>query len=89
MIIKCSEIIEKDLNMPDNTTFTRNSIAYKQDGSQVSANQPRYEDGMFGKAVMIEEATTNLYVGENAFNEHEVNRVDNGGWVSKIHKRAI
>jgi len=40
--------------------FTRNSIAYKQDGTQVAANQPRFEQGRFGKAIMVEEGTTNL-----------------------------
>lgn len=42
--------------------FTRNSIAYKQDGTQVAANVPRYESGKFGKAIMVEEGTTNLIV---------------------------
>jgi hypothetical protein len=41
-------------------TFTRNSVAYLSDGTQVAANQPRFEQGKFGKAVMVEEGTTNL-----------------------------
>ena len=41
-------------------SFARNSIAYKQDGTQVAANQPRFEPGKFGKAIMVEEGTTNL-----------------------------
>ncbi len=40
--------------------FTRNSVAYKTDGTQVVANLPRYETGRFGQAVMVEEGTTNL-----------------------------
>ena len=41
-------------------TFTRNSVAYKSDGTQVAANLPRFEPGKFGKAIMVEEGTTNL-----------------------------
>lgn len=37
-------------------TFTRNSVAYKSDGTQVSANQPRFENG----GILIEEGTVNL-----------------------------
>jgi len=40
--------------------FTRNSIAYKQDGMQVPPNTPRFEQGRFGKAVLVEDGTTNL-----------------------------
>lgn len=38
------------------STFTRNSIAYKSDGTQVASGQPRLENG----GVLIEEGTTNL-----------------------------
>ena len=48
------------LQPPDDPTFTRSSVAYKQDGTQVAANVPRFEDGQYGKAVMVEEGTTNL-----------------------------
>jgi len=41
-------------------TFTRNSVAYKSDGTPVAANQPRFEAGKFSKAVMAEEGTMNL-----------------------------
>jgi len=41
-------------------TFTRNSPAYLSDGTQVDANVPRFEQGKFGKAVLVEEGTTNL-----------------------------
>lgn len=40
-------------------TFTRSSVAYKSDGTQVADNVPRFEQGKFGKAVMVEEGTTN------------------------------
>jgi len=42
-------------------TFARNSVAYTSNGAQVAANQPRFEQGKpdFGKAIMIEEGTTN------------------------------
>lgn len=48
--------------------FTRNSIAYKQDGTQVAANAPRYESGKFGKAIMVEEGTTNLFTNSRLLN---------------------
>jgi hypothetical protein len=49
-------------------TFTRNSVAYLSDGTQVAANVPRFEQGKFGKAVLVEEGTENLF--------------DNPGWLS-------
>lgn len=46
---------------PQTATFTRNSVAYKQDGTQVAAGVPRFEvvDGRQG--LLVEEGTTNLY----------------------------
>ena len=41
--------------------FTRDSVAYQSDGTQVAANQPRFEQGKFGKAILIEEGTTNVF----------------------------
>ena len=35
-------------------TFTRNSEAYTSDGQKVGVNQPRFEPGKFGQAVMVE-----------------------------------
>jgi hypothetical protein len=40
--------------------FVRESAAYRADGTQVIANIPRLETGKFGKAIMVEEGTTNL-----------------------------
>lgn len=40
--------------------FARSSSAYTEDGTQVSADEPRYEAGQFGSALMVEEGTTNL-----------------------------
>lgn len=47
-------------------TFTRNSPAYLSDGTQVAANQPRFEQGQFGQAIMVEEGTTNLLPANKA-----------------------
>ena len=58
--IKCYELIESDLKLPADATFTRSSVAYLSDGTQVPANTPRFEAGKFGKAIMVEEGTTNL-----------------------------
>lgn len=52
------ELVIKSVAQP---TFTRNSIAYKSDGSQVAENVPRFEAGKFGQGIMIEEGTTNLF----------------------------
>ena len=43
-------------------TFTRPTPAYLSDGKRVAANVPRFEPGKFGKALMVEEKTTNLLV---------------------------
>jgi hypothetical protein len=40
--------------------FTRASVAYKSDGTEVAINKPRIEDTDYGKVVWVEEATTNL-----------------------------
>ncbi|MGI6125226.1 MAG: discoidin domain-containing protein, partial [Acetivibrionales bacterium] len=40
--------------------FTRASVAYLEDGTEVEADKPRFEGGKFGKGVFIEEGTTNL-----------------------------
>jgi len=40
--------------------FTRASVAYLSDGTQVAAGVPRFEAGKFGKGVLVEEGTTNL-----------------------------
>lgn len=60
-----------ELKMPEKVgdanvlpTFSRSSVAYKQDGTQVASGQPRYEQGKFGRGIMIEEGTTNLLSGK-------------------------
>jgi len=58
--IKCYELIESDLKLPADATFTRSSVAYLSDGTQVDVNTPRFEQGKFGKAIMVEEGTENL-----------------------------
>lgn len=44
-------------------TFTRASVAYLEDGTEVEAGQPRFEQGKFGQAVKVEEGTTNYLNG--------------------------
>lgn len=46
--------------VPTAPTFNRDSVAYKQDGTEVAADEPRYEDAQHGQGVMVEEGTTNL-----------------------------
>jgi len=57
------ELVIKSVAQP---TFTRNSIAYKSDGSQVAVNVPRFEAGKFGQGILIEEGTTNLLPSDDA-----------------------
>lgn len=63
MGIADNRVLNSDLESPvapATPTFTRSSAAYKQDGTQVAANAPRYESGKYNQAVTIEEGTTNL-----------------------------
>jgi len=53
-------------------TFSRNSVAYKQDGNQVASGVPRFESGKFDQAVMVEEGTTNVLLYSEQF--------DNAAW---------
>jgi len=48
-------------------TFTRPTPAYLSDGTQVTANVPRFESGKFGKAILVEEETTNIGSPANLF----------------------
>lgn len=52
-------VVEADSGVP--VTFTRSTIAYNPDGSQVTTSTPRYGAGKWaGNAIQIEEGTTNL-----------------------------
>lgn len=51
---------EKIVDADTPPTFSRSSVAYKKNGTQVASGQPRYEPGKFGQGIMIEEGTTNL-----------------------------
>ena len=54
---------DETLKSTDDTqaTFTRASTATNPDtGATVAANEPRFVEGRFGKAVLVEEGTTNL-----------------------------
>lgn len=55
-------VVNNKLQLPSVAApqFTRNSIAYKNDGTLVNTNLPRFETGKFGKAIMVEEGTENL-----------------------------
>ncbi|SHL06496.1 hypothetical protein SAMN02745123_04048, partial [Desulforamulus aeronauticus DSM 10349] len=67
-----------------NATFSRSSVAYEQDGSQVAVNQPRYEAGKFGQALMVEEGTTNLLTANQSSLEDSLPTgfVGDGGFVT-------
>lgn len=58
-------IIDPTISLFD-ATFSRSSIAYKQDGTQVTSGSPRYEAGKFNQGIMIEEGTTNLLTSNQA-----------------------
>jgi len=60
--INTDAVAEGDVKLatPPAPSFARSTVAYKSDGTQVAADQPRFEAGEFGQAVMVEEGTTNL-----------------------------
>jgi len=47
-------------------TFTRSSTAYLSDGTLVNMNLPRFEQGKFGKGVLVEEGTENKYSADQS-----------------------
>ena len=61
---RCKALFHFDGSINDHRgimpTFTRNSKAYLSDGTEVDAGVPRFEQGKFDKAVLVEEGTTNL-----------------------------
>ena len=59
---------------PSGISFSRPSTAYKIAGTKVQVNQPRYENGKFGQAIMVEEGTANL-LANNSF------ETDTSGWI--------
>lgn len=61
-------------------TFTRASVAYKQNGTQVASGAPRYETGKFGQAIMVEEGTTNLLTA----NQSDV-ETDTAGFAAHVN----
>lgn len=63
-------VVNNKLQLPSVAapSFTRNSIAYKDDSTLVNTNLPRFEQGQFGNAIMIEEGTTNLAHDPNTDN---------------------
>ena len=78
--IKIYELIESDLKLPVDATFTRSSVAYLSDGTQVAANVPRFEQGKFGQAVLVEEGTTNL--NSDTFFKTGVSGWEKGNWTT-------
>ena len=61
---RCKALFHFDGSINDHRgimpTFTRDSKAYLSDGTEVDAGVPRFEDGKFDKAVLVEEGTANL-----------------------------
>lgn len=64
-------VVNNKLQLPDvgSPSFSRNSVAHLSDGTQVAANQPRFEQGKFGEAIMVEEGTTNLLLYSEGFTQ--------------------
>ncbi len=74
-------IIDPTIYLPE-TIFTRSSIAFKTDGIQVSNHQPRFEDGKFGQAIMIEEGTINHLTANQSSAETDLTGWTAGGGLS-------
>jgi len=51
---------ELTVTTPPTATFARASVAYLPDGTIIIVDNPRYVDGKYTKAIMVEEGTTNL-----------------------------
>ncbi|MEL7567641.1 MAG: sugar-binding protein, partial [Dehalobacterium sp.] len=92
-------IIDPTINLFD-ATFTRNSVAYKQDGTQVISGNPRYEAGKFNQGIMIEEGTTNLLTanqssvetdttGFSAFNSATLSRDTTERWHGSASLKVV
>ncbi|RKO63663.1 distal tail protein Dit [Caldibacillus debilis] len=58
------------INVPP-ASFSRSSVAYLSDGTQVSANQPRFEQG----GVLVEEGTVNLLTANQASVETDLSGI--------------
>jgi predicted phage tail component-like protein len=50
----------QNINAAQDAIFSRSSDAYESDGTLVGPNIPRYENGVFGTAIQVEEGTTNM-----------------------------
>lgn len=62
-----------NLTTASNLTFSRSSIAYKLDGvTQVGSNQPRYEAGKYGSALLVEGGTANLLTANQSSAETDI-----------------
>lgn len=67
-------VTDPDVAPAADPTFTRATVAYKRDGTQVASGAPRFEAGQVGAAVMVEEGTTNLALRSAEF--------DNAAWTT-------
>ncbi|MFA5383620.1 MAG: hypothetical protein WC364_02975 [Eubacteriales bacterium] len=59
--------------------FYRGTDAYKQDGTSVSYNIPRYETGRFEQAIMVESGTTNLLTANQSSVETDLTGLESNG----------
>jgi hypothetical protein len=64
-------------------TFARASAARTEDGTSITAGNPRYETGKFGQAIQVEEGTQNLLVNPG----FETGNL--GGWTDGYGTRAV
>lgn len=62
--VATGEEVTKSVETPK-STFDRASVRYDDNGDAINANQPLYREGKFGKAVLVEEGTTNLLQTSN------------------------
>ncbi len=68
----------------NDATFTRSSVANKQDGTQVASGAPRYETGKYGQGVMLEEGTTNLLTANQSSVETDLTGWGASGGITLI-----
>jgi predicted phage tail component-like protein len=53
--------------------FERNSVRYKDDGTQITTNYPYYKTGKYDRGILVEEGTTNLLTTASSPAQEEVN----------------
>jgi len=72
-------IIDPTIYVCDAVFYRAYTIAYKQDGTPVSLDTPRYETGRFEQAIMVESGTNNLLTANQSSVETDLTGLESNG----------